>query len=123
MPTKTKKNSDEIVNDVMETAKKATKKATATAKEVAKKADTVTTEAKKTVSKAVAAKPIKEEIYLQYLGKEISKDELMKRVKEIWTKQMKKKVSEMKTVTLYLKPEENKVYYVINGEQSGSLDI
>ncbi len=123
MPKTTKMNSDEIVNDVKASAKKASKVATDTAKGIAKKADSVTTEAKKTVSKTVAAKPIKEEVYLQYFGKEVSKDDLMKQVKAIWTKQMKHKVSEMKTVTLYLKPEENKVYYVINGEESGSLEI
>ncbi len=119
----TKKNSDEIVSDVKATAKTATKKAVDTAKEVAKKADNVTAEAKKTVAKASTARPVREEVYLQYLGKEISKDEIMKQVKAIWTKQMKRRVGEMRTVTLYLKPEDNKVYYVINGEESGSIDI
>ncbi len=113
-----KKSSEELMDEVIETAKKATKKAGSTAKEMAKKADNVVTEAKKAVRK-----PLKEEVYLQYMGKEISKDDLMRQVKEIWTKQLKRKVGEMSTVTLYLKPEENKVYYVINGEESGSLDI
>ena len=36
---------------------------------------------------------------------------------------MGKKVSEMKSLTLYLKPEENKAYYVINDEITGSVEI
>ncbi|MCD8348492.1 MAG: DUF6465 family protein [Lachnospiraceae bacterium] len=130
---RTKKSSDEIVEEALETAKKATasakkvtKKATEDAvvavKEAAKKADTMTTEAKKAVAKATK-KPLKEEVYLQYAGKEINKDELVKQVKEIWTKEMKNKVGDIATITLYLKPEENKAYYVINGEVSGSVDL
>ncbi|MCD8398203.1 MAG: DUF6465 family protein [Lachnospiraceae bacterium] len=130
---RTKKSSEEIVEEVLETAKKAsatakkaTKKATEDAvvavKEATKKADTMTTEAKKAVAKATK-KPLKEEVYLQYAGKEINKDEVVKQVKEIWTKEMKNKIGDIATITLYLKPEENKAYYVINGEVSGSVDL
>ncbi|MCD7833031.1 MAG: DUF6465 family protein [Lachnospiraceae bacterium] len=130
---RTKKSSEEIVEEALETAKKATvsaKKATRKAtedavvavKEAAKKADTMTTEAKKAVAKATR-KPLKEEVYLQYAGKEINKDELVKQVKEIWTKEMNHKIGDIATITLYLKPEENKAYYVINGEVSGSVDL
>lgn len=66
---------------------------------------------------------VKETIYLQYLGKEIDKEDLMKQVKEIWTKEQKRKVSDMKSVSLYLKPEENAAYYVINEEVSGKIDL
>ncbi|MCC8044237.1 MAG: DUF6465 family protein [Clostridiales bacterium] len=121
-----KKSSEEFVGEMIESAKKATKKATAkaevAAKEAAKKADTMTTEAKKAVAKATK-KPLKEEIYLQYAGKEISKDELIKRIKDIWTKELNKKIGDIVTITVYLKPEDNKAYYVINGEYSDSIDL
>ncbi len=87
-----------------------------------KKAETAAASAKMTVSR-VAKKPVKETFYLQYGGREVSQEDLMRRVKEIWRKQLKRKVGEMATVTLYLKPEENRAYYVINGEESGYLDI
>ena len=78
----------------------------------------------KPAAKAPAKKAaVKETIYLQYLGKEIDKEDLMKQVKEIWTKEQKKKVSDMKSVSLYLKPEENAAYYVINEEVSGKIDL
>ena len=92
-----------------------------TGKETAKE---TTKETGKAAAKTAAKKTaLKEEIYLQYLGKEISKDDLMKSVKEIWTKQMKKKVGDMKTVSLYLKPEENRAYFVINGDVTGSIEL
>ncbi len=111
MPRTGKRSTEELAGEVQITAQKAV----ASAKKATKKAETKIKQATK--------KPVKEEIYLQYMGKEISKTDLMKQVKEIWTKKMKRKVSEMSTVTLYLKPEENKVYFVINGEESGSISI
>ena len=110
-------------------AEKTVKAAEKTVKEAAKKVEAVKEETKKTVAKAAEKKTatekkaVKETVYLQYMGKEVDKDDLMKQIKEIWTKQMKKKVGEMKSVTLYLKPEENKVYYVVNGDVTGSLEI
>jgi hypothetical protein len=73
--------------------------------------------------KTAARKAVKETVVLQYLGKEINKDDLMKQIREIWTKQMKRKVSDLVSVTLYLKPEDNMVYYVINDEVTGSIAL
>ena len=111
---------------------KAVKAVTETVKEAAKKVEEVTADTKKAV-KSTAAKTatktaakkavVKETVYLQYMGKEINKEDIMKNVKEVWTKELKNKVGDMKSVTLYLKPEENKAYYVINGEFDGSFGI
>lgn len=128
------------VKEAPKAAVKATEKAVKavekTVKEAVKKADEVKEEAVKAVAKTAekaapakaaaktaAKKEVKETVYLQYLGKEINKDDLMKQVKEIWTKQMKKKVGDMKSVTLYLKPEENMAYYVINEDVTGSIAL
>ena len=119
----------EAVKTVAKAAEKTVKAAEKTVKEAAKKVEAVKEETKKTVAKAAEKKTatekkaVKETVYLQYMGKEVDKDDLMKQIKEIWTKQMKRKVGEMKSVTLYLKPEENKVYYVVNGDVTGSLEI
>lgn len=100
-------------------------KAAEVKKESAKPEEKKTAVKKSVIKKPAAAKKsaVKETIYLQYLGKEINKDDVMKSVKDIWTKQLKKKVGDLKSVDLYLKPEENAVYYVINGDVTGSLDI
>lgn len=108
----------------------ATKRAAA-AKETAAKEKTVkTTPAKKTaaietaVKKAPAKKAaVKETIMVQYMGKEVSTDDLMKKVKEYWTKELKNKVGDLKSVTLYVKPEEGKTYFVINEDVTGSVEI
>lgn len=111
-----------VTETVKETAKKVEEAAAKKVEEVA--ADTKkavkTTAAKKTTTKKTA---VKETVYLQYLGKEIDKDDLMKKVKEVWTKELKNKVGDMKSVTLYLKPEENKAYFVINGDVTGSVEM
>lgn len=60
--------------------------------------------------------------YVEIYGMQISEAELVKTAKEIWTKQGKK-VSELKTLNLYLKPEENTVYYVFNDHEAGSFPI
>lgn len=65
----------------------------------------------------------KQTIYVQYMGDEITTDEIMKKIKEYWTKELKKKVSEMKNVIVYVKPEEGKAYYVINDEITGDVAL
>ena len=101
-------------------AEKTTEKKTPAEKTTEKKAPVE----KATEKKAPARKSaVKEAVYLQYLGKEINKDELMNQVRTIWTKDLKRKVSELKSVTLYLKPEENAAYYVINEETTGKIAL
>lgn len=107
-----------VIRDAEVKAKETVEKVVADMKEAPKAVKKATTR-----KAAPARKPVKETVYLQYLGKEINKDDLMKSVKEIWTKQMKKKVSDLKSVALYLKPEENMVYYVINDEFTGNIAL
>lgn len=84
-----------------------------------KTAEKVTLKKKTTAKKAV----LKESVYLQYAGKEIDSKEVLKKVKAYWTKTLKNKVGDMKSVTIYLKPEENAAYFVINEEVTGSVEL
>lgn len=108
-----KKAAEDKVEEVMKTAEKKTeevkKAAPAAAKKVAAKA-----------KKAVAKKDIKTEIVLQYGEKEVNTKEIVAAVKKEWTK-AKHKVSEIKSMELYLKPEDYAVYYVINGDTTGKI--
>ena len=115
----------EEVNAAVKTAKEAVEKVTEKVAEKTEELAAKTEKAVKTAAKKAPAKKteVKEAVYLQYLGKEINKDDLMKQVKEIWTKELKHKVSELKSVTLYLKPEENAAYYVINEETTGRIAL
>ena len=109
------------------TEEKTTAKKTAAKKTTAKKA---TTAAKKTTAKktATAAKKaaadkaeIKTEIFLQFSGKEYTQDEILQKVKDIWTYDLNNNVDDIKDVQLYLKPEESAAYYVVNGNTTGKV--
>ena len=64
--------------------------------------------AKKTsVRKAAKKVELKTEMFLQFAGKEYTDKEILQKVKEVWTKVLKNKVSDMKDVKIYLKPEES----------------
>lgn len=91
----------------------------------AKKAPAKKPAAKKTTAKKAPAKKaeLKTEMYLQFYGKEYSDKEILQKVKEIWTKVLKNKVGDMKDVKIYLKPEESKAYYVVNGDTTGEVDL
>ncbi len=92
-------------------------------------AEVVEAEVKETPAKKAPAKKasatkktaIKENVYLQYGGKEISQDDIVKQIKEVWTKELKKKVGEIKSINIYLKPEEDAAYYVVNDDVTGSI--
>lgn len=90
-----------------------------------KKVPAKKTAAKKTAAKKAPAKKaeLKTEMYLQFYGKEYSDKEILQKVKEIWTKVLKNKVGDMKDVKIYLKPEESKAYYVINGDTTGEVNL
>ena len=123
-----KATASQATETVAKTVEKAVKAAEKTTKAVAEKAEEVK-EAVKETAKAPAKRTttrktaVKETVYLQYLGKEINKDDLVKQVKDIWTKELKNKAGDLKSVTLYLKPEENKAYYVVNGDVTGSVEL
>ncbi|MCM1326376.1 MAG: DUF6465 family protein [Bacteroidales bacterium] len=87
-----------------------------------KKADT----AKKTetAKKAPAKKAeMQTDLHIQYSGKSYSQDELMKIAKDVWKYDLKQKVSALNSIKLYVKPEENVAYYVMNDEFTGHFNI
>ncbi len=65
---------------------------------------------------------MKPTFYLEFYGKQLDQAELVKTAKAIWTKSGKK-VSELASLNLYVKPEENMVYYVFNEDETGSFPI
>ena len=103
------------------TAKAAEAKTTETAKKApAKKTTARKTPAKRTTTKKAAV--VTEEVYLQYAGKESSSADLTAKVKEIW-KEMGNNAADLKDIKVYVKPEENAAYYVINNEETGSFGL
>lgn len=100
-------------------AKKPGRKPAAAKKETAK-----TTTAKKTAKAADTKKTaVKESLHLEFAGKSYTTEDLIKIAKDVWKYDLKKKVSDFKSVELYVKPEESVVYYVINGDVAGNFGI
>ena len=73
--------------------------------------------AKRTAPAAKKAAAPKVSLTLQYMGKELSQEDMVAAVKAQWTGE------EIKTLALYVKPEDQAVYYVVNGEGSGKVDL
>lgn len=102
--------------------KEETKKAPAAKKTAAKK-----TAAKKTTKKGAkrGPKPASErtiELHVQYGGKEVAYTDLVNRIKDMWKEQGKRETS-LKTINIYVKPEEYKAYYVINDDVTGEIEF
>lgn len=96
-------------------AKATTKKATTT-----KKAATKTTTTKKTSKKAVEPQV---SYLLQFSGKEVNTANIYETVKTVWVERFQGKLEDIKTIEIYLKPEEHKAYFVVNGESNGDYFV
>lgn len=80
------------------------------------------TEKKETVKKETAKKE-NTSVTIQYNGKEILTGDLVKAVEGIWKDDLNRKAGDLNSIELYVKPEEDKAYYVLNKEIKGSLDL
>ena len=80
---------------------------------------------KETVKKApVAKKPVvKEEVNFQFSGKSYTSEDLIRITRDVWKYDLNGKEEDVKSIELYVKPEENTAYYVINGDVTGSFFI
>lgn len=126
------KKVEEVKAEVKEAPAKKTvaaKKEAAPKKETAKKAPVKKAEAKPVAKKApakkVAAKKaeVASVVNFQFSGKSYTPDELLKICKDVWVYDLNGKAEDFKSVELYVKPEENTTYYVINGNITGSFFI
>ena len=112
------------VEETKTAAKEATAKVVAkveetknAAKETEVKAATKVEEPKKT-----AKEELKPEVYIQYQGREGVVEDAIKKVTEQFVAEGHR-ASTIKSLQLYLKPEENAAYYVINQKIAGRVDL
>lgn len=96
------------------TTKKATEAAETTAKAAVKAVET-------TAKKAAAAVKKVEDVFVQYGEKEVKVAEVVDQAKAAFKEANGRKA--IKTVQVYVKPEENAAYYVINSEFTGKIDL
>ncbi len=67
--------------------------------------------------KTTTPKKAKETVYIQQSGNEITSEELIANAKKL------SGIKSPKTVDVYVRPEINKVYYVIDGDNFGEFDL
>jgi hypothetical protein len=97
--------------ETTETKEKKTSTKAATTKKTAEKAEKAPA-AKKTATKKA---DLKAKVVLQLSdGREYTEADLITNAKNVWKYDLGKKTSDLTKVELYVKPEDNKVYYVMN---------
>ncbi len=116
------KRTAEIISDAAATVKdaatpvveKAKKAAAPTVKKAAQAGKAVKDAAKKVT-------PKKTEYFVQYLGKEIDMEALAAQAKSIFRAENKR--AAVTSCRIYLKPEDNAAYYVVNENFCGRIDL
>ena len=88
----------------------------------AKAEKTETEVAEKKTTKRTTKKAVKTTYVVQAAGKEVSMEDATAKVKEAWVAEGNKE-ADLKEITLYVKPEENAIYYVVNGDVTGRVDF
>lgn len=78
--------------------------------------------AAKKAAKKVTKNEMKKTLFVEYQGKQVEESTMFDAVEKAWTK-AGNKVEDIKTVALYVKPEEAAVYYVINETETGSVEF
>jgi len=98
----TKENVEKTINAVIDIVKNVKSRAT-------KVATVATAAAKKTIAKKIDAA-----FYVQYQGKTFCKQAIQEKIYDEWLKSHK--LSEIKTIDIYLKVEDDTAYCLVNGD-------
>ena len=103
------------------TTKKAELKTSTAKPATEKEAPTRKTTVRKTASKKAVS--LNTEVYVQWLGKEVSEKDIVDSIKKIWTEEMGKKEADLADLKIYIKPEDNGAHYVINNDITGFIGL
>ncbi len=120
----------EIVDETVKTEevvveKKAPAKKTAAKKTTTKKAaseDENGTEKKASAKKTTAKKAADVEVFIQFAGNQAVQKDVEDRIKAAFVAEGHRE-SSIKSIKIYVKPEENAAYYVINEDNVGRVDL
>lgn len=124
-----KKTSEEFLEDVkdaatsvVDAAKPVVEKAKKAAKPAAKKAAKAGSDAAQAVVEtAKKVTPKKPEYYVQFNGREINMEELSAKAKALFREENKR--TAVLSCRIYLKPEDNAAYYVVNDTFFGRISL
>lgn len=65
---------------------------------------------------------MKTNFFVEYCGNQVSEKEIIASVKQAWV-DAGNKIGDIKTLELYVKPEESATYYIINGTENGKVNF
>ena len=119
-----KKNAEKAEKEVKAaaaTAKKSAEKAKKNAEKAEKEVKAAAATAKKS-AKRTAQKLATKEFYFEFAGKQVNTDEIYDAVEKAYVASGKK-ASAIKSIKLYVKAEDNAVYYVINDKENGKVEL
>ncbi len=109
---------EEPVKETAVKAEEAPAKKVETPKKTAPKTTTKTnTRTAKTEKTAVS-----QNVYIQFAGKEVRTEEIVEQVKAAWTAEGHR-ASSIKSLEVYVKPEDMAAYYVVNGKTTGKVEL
>lgn len=117
-----KKEAVNTLGAVKEEVKETGGKKTAVNAPEAVKEEVKKTGGKKTAAKKTVKKEVTQTVYVQYAGKNVAVEDMLPKIKKVWQK-AGNKIRDIKDVKLYVKPEDNKVYFVVNDEFCDSVDF
>ena len=72
-----------------------------------------------------AAKPSDVKVFLEFQGRQVSFEQIEERFEKVWTKDFGRKLADIKDRSMYIKPEDSAVYFVVNDnpDETGSFGI
>ena len=111
---------EKVVEKTAPAVEKVVEKTAPAVEKAAEKVVEETKEAAKKVRKTAPKKEMKTTLIVEHQGKQVEDKDMIAAVKKAWTKSGRK-IGDIKTMTLYVKPEEAAVYYVINTTETGSV--
>ena len=117
-----KAEAKEVVAKKAETVVKKAEETVKKAEETAKKAETTVKAAAKTTAKKATKKALVPEVFVQFDGNEDVVANVIERAKEAFTADGHR-ASSIKSLKVYLKPEEYAAYYVINDTYAGKVNL
>ncbi|MCR5106137.1 MAG: DUF6465 family protein [Eubacterium sp.] len=65
---------------------------------------------------------MKTNVYVEFYGEQLSQNDIVAQAKKIWTDGGNNE-ADLNKIELYIKPEDDKIYYVFNGDITGAFDI
>ena len=78
-----------------------------------------------TAGKKTTTKKVPKAVFVEYCGAQtkIDVESYEEKVKEIWLNDWKRLARDLKQIDIYIKPEDGKVYFVVNGTEHGAIDL